>query len=109
VLFRPLAEMAADGVTRHSQIPTQLSLGQNHPNPFNAITKIAFTLSAKSFVSLKIFDRIGREIAMLVSEELPAGSHCRQWNALEFPSGVYFYRLKIGDQTVAIKKLTLLK
>jgi hypothetical protein len=62
----------------------------------------------KSFVSLKIFDLSGREIATIVSEELSAGNYTRQWDAANMPSGVYFYRLKAGSFTET-KKLILVR
>jgi hypothetical protein len=69
-------------------------LKQSYPNPFNQSTSIFFSLPSKSFVSLKIFDLIGREVATIVSEEMLAGNYTRQWNADKFTSGVYFYRLQ---------------
>jgi hypothetical protein len=71
------------------------SLSQNYPNPFNPSTNITFHLLTKAFVSLKIFDVLGREVAVLIYEELSAGIYTRQWNALNMPSGVYFYRLTV--------------
>jgi hypothetical protein len=92
----------------NSSIPASYSLSQNYPNPFNPSTSISFRLPSKSFVSLKVFDLIGREAATLVSEELSAGNHTKQWNANRMPSGVYFYRLQAGSFTET-KKLVLLK
>ncbi len=89
-------------------IPTGYSLSQNFPNPFNSSTSISFGLQTKSYVSLKVFDVIGREMATLVSEELPQGKHSVLWNAMDMPSGVYIYRLQAGSFT-ATKKLILLK
>jgi hypothetical protein len=91
-----------------SVTPADFALRQNYPNPFNPTTSISFSISKSSFVKLKIFDALGREIATLVNEELPAGTYSRQWNASGFSSGVYFYRLQAGDYT-ATKKLSLLK
>jgi hypothetical protein len=84
------------------------SLNQNYPNPFNPSTTISFNLPVRSFVSLKVFDLIGREVATIVSEEMQAGKYSRQWNALDLPSGIYFYRLQAGSFTET-KKLILLK
>ena len=86
----------------------QFRLYQNYPNPFNPNTTISFSLPVRSFVSLKIFDMVGREAAALVAEELPAGNHSKQWNAANMPSGIYFYRLQVGLFTET-KKLVLLK
>jgi hypothetical protein len=88
--------------------PDQFRLSQNYPNPFNPSTTISFSLPSRSFVSLKIFDALGREVAIVCSEDLSAGQHSRQWNAKGFPSAVYFYRLQTG-QYVETKPLQLLK
>ncbi len=85
------------------------TLLQNYPNPFNPVTNISFTLPRKSFVSLQILDRTGREVAVLISGNLSAGSHSRQWDAADFPSGIYLYRIQINGQVYQTKKLTLLK
>jgi photosystem II stability/assembly factor-like uncharacterized protein len=90
------------------EIPRGYSLSQNYPNPFNPSTIISFSLPCKSFVSLKIFDVLGREVSTIVSEEMSAGSYSRQWNAANMTSGVYFYRLQAGAFTVT-KKLVLLR
>jgi hypothetical protein len=89
-------------------VPARFQLSNNYPNPFNPTTTIAFSLPSKYFVTLKIFDVIGREVAVLVSEELPEGNYSRQWKATGFPSGVYFYRLEAGN-FVDVKKLVLMK
>lgn len=89
-------------------VPVVYSLSQNYPNPFNPSTTIAFTLPSRSFVTLKIFDLIGRETATILSGELEAGKHTRQWNAQGFPSGMYVCRLEAGG-FVDMKKLLLLK
>jgi hypothetical protein len=88
--------------------PENFSLAQNYPNPFNSATTISFRLPSKSFVSLKVFDLLGREVATIVSEELSAGSYTRTWNAANISSGVYFYRLQAGSY-IETKKLILLR
>jgi hypothetical protein len=97
-------------------IPTGIVLQQCYPNPFNPSTNISFSLPTKSFVSLKIFDLIGREVATLVSEEMSAGRYSKKWNAENISSGVYFYRLQVrqtsGGQAgtfTETKKLVLLR
>jgi len=92
----------------HKQIPTRFALEQNYPNPFNPSTTISFSLPFKSFVSLKVFDALGREVSILLAEELLAGTYSRQWNAAGLPSGVYFSRLQAGSFTET-KKLILLR
>ena len=88
--------------------PKEFALLQNYPNPFNPNTTISFDLPSKSFVSLKVYDALGREVSVLVLNELPAGTYTREWNGASMPSGVYFYRLQAGS-FVETKKLVLLK
>jgi hypothetical protein len=93
---------------REISAPLTFTLNQNYPNPFNPSTNISFSISSKSFVSLKIYDRLGREVATIFSEEISAGYYTRKWNAANIPSGIYFYRLKAGSFTET-KKLILLQ
>ncbi len=83
-------------------------LGQNYPNPFNPATTISFSVPAQSFVSLEVFDALGREVSILLSERLSPGSYSRTWDAAGLSSGVYFYRLKAGS-FIETKKLVLLR
>lgn len=78
-------------------------LGQNYPNPFNPSTKIKFTLPVQSNAVLEVFDILGRKIATLASEELPAGQHIYEWDASRQSSGVYIYRLST-TKNVFIKR-----
>ena len=97
------------GVNRISpSIPGEFALEQNYPNPFNPSTRIEYQLPAKSHLTLKIYDLLGREIATLVNEEQKAGYKSVEWNASNFASGVYFYRLQAGSFT-GTKKLLLLR
>jgi hypothetical protein len=92
------------------------SLSQNYPNPFNPSTKIKFAIpnvetrhaSSLQMVTLKIYDILGREIATLVNEEKPAGEYEVGFNAINLPSGIYFYQLSAGN-FVETKKMILLK
>jgi hypothetical protein len=86
-------------VKRKDGIPTSWALSQNFPNPFNPTTNIEFQISHSEFVSLKIFDVLGREVAVLANEANPPGAYQVSWNAVQFPSGVYFYRLQAGNFT----------
>ncbi len=88
--------------------PNNFTLFQNYPNPFNPSTTFSFDIPSNSFVSLKVFDQLGREVANIVSEELSAGSYSRQWNAANLSSGIYFYRLQAGSLSET-KKLTMMK
>lgn len=89
-------------------IPSHFSLSQNYPNPFNPSTSIRFEISGSGFVSLKVFDLLGREVAVLVNEHRPAGNYHVNFDASTLSGGVYFYTLQTG--TVALtKKMVLLK
>jgi Secretion system C-terminal sorting domain len=95
-------------VKEQNDIPLVYSLTQNFPNPFNPSTTISFSLPSRSFVSLKIFDLTGKEVAAIVSEEMQPGKYSRQWNASDLSSGIYFYRLQAGS-FAETKKLIVLK
>lgn len=70
----------------------------NHPNPFNSTTNFNFLLSKKEYILLRIFDILGREVTTIFSGEKNAGEHNLSWNATNSPSGIYFYRMSIGNQ-----------
>jgi photosystem II stability/assembly factor-like uncharacterized protein len=91
-----------------NEIPTEFLLSQNYPNPFNPSTKIKYSVPQTSNVIVKVFDILGNEIEILVSEEKPAGTYEITWNAANLPSGIYFYRLQAGS-FVETKKMLLLK
>ena len=91
-----------------SSIPHSYSLAQNHPNPFNPTTSIQYELPASGFVSLKIFDVLGREVATLANEVQDAGYKSASFNAEDLSSGVYFYRLQSGT-FVGIRKMILMR
>lgn len=88
--------------------PDSYSLSQNYPNPFNPSTAISYKLSANSYVTLKVYDVLGREVATLVDEKQNAGTHVVSFNASRLPSGVYFYRLNAGTFT-ATRKMLMIK
>jgi hypothetical protein len=75
-------------------LPSRFTLNQNYPNPFNPSTAIGYELIANSFVTLKVFDMLGREVATLVNSERGVGAHSVTWDASGYPSGVYVYRLQ---------------
>jgi hypothetical protein len=84
-------------------------LRQNFPNPFNPTTSIDYSVAKQSVVSLKIFDVLGREVAVLINNEVKqAGSYNAEFNASNLPSGVYYYQIKAGDFTDT-KKMILTK
>jgi len=92
-----------------ASVPTAFTLEQNYPNPFNPSTRISFGINRATLVTLKVYDVTGRQVATIVEDELPAGTYSRTWDAGGFPSGVYYYQLRAGDQEVATRKLVLIK
>jgi hypothetical protein len=110
------------GVDILTNLPHLVILSQNYPNPFNPTTEISFQLTKTGFVSLKVYDVLGREVATIVSEELSSGYYLQQWNAIAMPTGVYFYRLSVAplarrdlaptdqvDEMCETKKMVLMK
>jgi photosystem II stability/assembly factor-like uncharacterized protein len=96
-----------------SEIPNQFSLSQNYPNPFNPATKIRFDIPSNvkgetSNVRMIIYDVLGREAAVLVNESLKPGTYEVEWNASNYPSGIYYYKLAVGDYNET-KKMVLIK
>ncbi len=95
-------------VQKGKDIPKFYILGNNYPNPFNPTTKISFGLPRASNTKLIIYDILGKEVATLINEELKAGNYNIEWNAGNYSSGIYFYRLESGD-FVQTKKMLLIK
>lgn len=91
-----------------SSVPGKFALHQNYPNPFNPVTKIKFDIAKASNVKLKIYDVSGREVLTVISAELNAGSYSYEWNAANYSSGIYFYKLEAGTFS-AVKKMILVK
>jgi hypothetical protein len=96
------------GITGNGEIPANYNLSQNYPNPFNPTTKISYAIPKSGFVTLKIFDMLGREVANLVNTEKQAGSYIVDFDASNLSSGIYFYRIDVNGFT-DIKKMTVLK
>jgi hypothetical protein len=89
-------------------IPQKFSLGQNYPNPFNPSTKIKFDIPSAGFTKLYVYDALGRTAATLVNGDLKAGSYEFGWNADNYTSGVYFYKLESGSFS-EVRKMILVK
>ncbi|HMN24191.1 MAG TPA: endonuclease [Ignavibacteriaceae bacterium] len=106
----------AAGVEDEKAIPLAFSLEQNYPNPFNPTAKIQYSIGDRQFVSLKVYDILGNEIATLVNEEKPTGNYEVEFsveqfaagNRLPISSGIYFYQLQAGD-FIQTKKMILMK
>jgi hypothetical protein len=133
IQYYRLKQIDFDGSFEYTQvvevvigIPTEYSLSQNFPNPFNPVTKINYTIpnvetrhaSSLQMVTLKIYDALGNEVATLVNEEKQPGIYEVEFSAkggsasggdgCNFPSGIYFYQLKAGN-FIETKKMVLLK
>lgn len=89
-------------------LPAEFTVSQNYPNPFNPSTVIAYTLPVAAHVRVTVFDPIGRERVRLVDAEQSAGSHTVWLDAAAWPSGVYYYRVEAGAQSV-VKTMLLMK
>lgn len=108
-------EQTTTDVQQTKNAPTMFSLRQNYPNPFNPTTTLQFIIPGQTSgngqstnVNLKIFDIDGREVATLVDGELESGEHSVQWDASQFASGTYYYRLAANGGT-EVRKMTLVK
>ncbi|MCE1164526.1 MAG: T9SS type A sorting domain-containing protein [Bacteroidetes bacterium] len=95
-------------VANESGIVNGFELKQNYPNPFNPSTTIAFNLKKDANVKLTVYDGLGRETEVLVNGNMKAGEHIVKWNASKYASGVYYYRMDAGGESVT-KKLALQK
>jgi hypothetical protein len=96
------------GIKQLSNIVKEFSLSQNYPNPFNPSTKINFSVPAGDYVDLRVYDILGREVKVLLSQYVTAGEYEIDFDAHNLASGMYYYRLKSRDN-VAVKKMTLVK
>ena len=88
--------------------PNKYELSQNYPNPFNPTTNIKYQIANNSFVSIKVYDILGKEVTTLVNENLSVGTYSVNWNASNNASGIYFYKLTAGE-FVKVKKMILQK
>ncbi len=91
-----------------NSIPTKFILYQNYPNPFNSVTKIKYQIPSTSYIKLIIYDILGREVKKLVNNKQEAGIYQVEWDASNFSSSIYFYKLVAGD-FIDSKKIVLLK
>ena len=112
-----LIQVDNDGTTTYSKeieinadfMPAQFSLEQNYPNPFNPSTTIRYSIPVSSFVSIKVFNAIGKVVADLVNEMQSADVHSVNFDASKLSSGIYFYTIKAGSNFTQTKKMILIK
>lgn len=95
-------------ITNNSSTAESYNLSQNYPNPFNPTTKIDFTIPNNEFVSIKVFDVLGKEVATLVNKKMDKGSYSVSFNASKLTSGVYFYKIVSGNFS-SVKRMMLVK
>jgi hypothetical protein len=114
-LYYRLKQVDFDGTFSYSDcinvsydVPAEFVLSQNYPNPFNPLTNISYFVPRESFVSIKAYDFLGREVTTLVNEIKSTGSYKLTFDASNLPSGTYFYTMIAGDYS-ATKKMILIK
>ena len=95
-------------VGNDGKLPIEYNLKQNYPNPFNPTTNISYQIPKSAFVTLKVFDILGKEVASLVNDNKQAGKYIVEFNASSLSSGVYFYKLQ-ANEFVDVKRMILIK
>ncbi|MBI5470996.1 MAG: T9SS type A sorting domain-containing protein [Ignavibacteriae bacterium] len=96
------------GVVERPGIPTEFALSQNYPNPFNPTTKIDYSIPQAGHASMKIYNLLGQEVATLFDGEQKAGNYTVTFDAAKIATGIYFYKLQYGENSIT-KKLVLMK
>jgi hypothetical protein len=116
VVYYRLKQIDTNGTFEYSpeflltlNLPENFNLAQNYPNPFNPSTRIEYSLAESGFVSLKVFDVLGREVRTLVNRAQEQGVYSVIFDAGELATGVYYYRIQIGDSFNAMKKMLLVR
>jgi phosphatidylserine/phosphatidylglycerophosphate/cardiolipin synthase-like enzyme len=103
-------EIVVSSETDHTELPQRFTVHQNYPNPFNPSTVVSFELPSDQIVNIRLFDTLGREVATLVSgESLSAGRHEVTFDASTLSSGIYIYRVELGNGQSITRKMTLIK
>ena len=111
----PLSQLITSVENTEENLPGSYYLRQNYPNPFNPSTKIEYWVSKENFVTIKVYDVMGREVAALVGKKEQAGRHSVKFNATNLSSGIYFYQIRVTDLSnkkdnfISTKKMVLLK
>ena len=106
---RPLSEVVTAVNEKYKgNVVNNFKLNQNYPNPFNPTTTISYQIPHNEFVTIRIYDALGREVQTLLNENKNAGSYNISFNGVNLSSGIYFYQLKAGNY-ISIKKMVLMK
>ena len=95
-------------MTAQSEIPKEFTLNQNYPNPFNPVTTIQYILNKTDNVELTVYDILGNELLTLVNEIQSPGNYNVKFDAADYSSGIYMYKLKSGNN-ILTKKCLLIK
>jgi hypothetical protein len=101
-VFRSTAPLTE---VRDGTAPVVFNIGQNYPNPFSRAASIRLELPERSFVQLRVYDALGREVAELANAEWSAGTHVLEWNANDLPDGTYVYLVQAGRYSAARKAI----
>ncbi|MCP4583470.1 MAG: T9SS type A sorting domain-containing protein, partial [candidate division Zixibacteria bacterium] len=104
----PTDSLLLTSVEEDNSIPANFELSQNYPNPFNSSTTFSYSLSSSSDVKLEIYNLLGENVTTLINSVQETGEHSITWDASEYSSGIYFYRLTTGDKSYT-KRMVLLK
>ena len=108
LLYSALINGSPTGIVNEQSSSSLFKLSQNYPNPFNPITTIRYSIYNNSFINIRIFDYLGREVSTLVNQEKKAGNYSIIFNAGGLSSGLYFCRMRVGNFEET-KKLLLIK
>ena len=103
VFYSPITD-----VIESNEVINKFSLSQNYPNPFNPSTALKYEIPKESYITLKVYDILGREVVTLVNQQQKTGYYEVDWNAVNNSSGIYFYKIQAGE-FVATKKMILMK
>ena len=101
-------DILAGANNNFTNVPNVFDLSQNYPNPFNPVTQIKYAIPEKGFVTMKVFDVLGREVSKLVNKEQSAGNYIVDFDGTNLASGIYFYKLEINSFS-DVKRMMLIK
>jgi hypothetical protein len=107
IFIKKISDLMVD-VKENNILPTEFSLSQNYPNPFNPTTIIEYSVPSTEYVSLKVYDILGKEVADLINQQMNPGSYEIEFDASQLSSGIYFYKLAFSSKVIT-KKMAFIK